>query len=270
MHILYSSYKFIFPAWLFLRGHMKDILKALSEGRLSVEDAERKLRGGFLDLEIAKLDLERDHKAGVAEVILAEGKEPEEVLELGKRLLEEKGLAIITRAREEDFENFKRLKCEKRLNKKGRVIVLGGHKSASSGKVGILAAGTSDLPAAEEAKEVCLALGLEAFTEYDVGIAGMHRLLPSLKRFLEADVDVIIAAAGMEGALPSVVKGLCDVPVIGVPTSVGYGLGKDGIGALTAMLQSCSPGIAVVNIDNGFGAAALAYLICKRISRFRD
>lgn len=250
---------------------MEEILKALADGRLSIEEAERQLRSSFLDLGIAKLDLGRGHKAGVAEVILAEGKDPKDVFELGKKLLKEKGVAIITRARKDDFKNFAKVKCHKSLNERGRVIVLkDGEESRKIGKVGILAAGTSDIPVAEEAKEVCRAFGLEVFEDYDVGVAGIHRLFPSLKRLIETDVDVIITVAGMEGTLPSVVKGLCDVPVIGVPTSVGYGLGKGGISALTTMLQSCSPGIAVVNIDNGFGAASLAYLICKRISRFRE
>jgi len=131
--------------------------------------------------------------------------------------------------------------------------------------VGIITAGSSDIPVAEEARMVLEFMGFKFTIAYDVGIAGMHRIFPPIREMLEQNVDVIIVVAGMEGTLPGVVSSLVDVPVIGVPTSTGYGLGEKGIGALTTMLQSCSPGLAVVNIDNGFGAASIAALILKRI-----
>jgi len=130
--------------------------------------------------------------------------------------------------------------------------------------VGLLTAGTADIPVAEEAALVIEHMGCRVERAYDVGVAGLHRLTEPLARLVEAEVDVLVVVAGMEGALPSVVAGLVDVPVIGVPTSTGYGLGGDGTAALYAMLQSCSPGLVVVNIDNGVGAGAAAALIARR------
>jgi len=130
-----------------------------------------------------------------------------------------------------------------------------------------MTAGTSDIRVAEEARVVAEEMGCEVVTAYDVGIAGFHRHIGPLRRMLREGVDAIVVVAGMEGALPSVVASLVDVPVIGVPTSVGYGLGGKGVGALTTMLQSCSPGLCVVNIDNGVGAGALAALIARRVAR---
>jgi NCAIR mutase (PurE)-related protein len=139
----------------------------------------------------------------------------------------------------------------------------------NGGQVGILSAGTSDIPVAEEAAALCCEMGCAVQRAYDVGVAGLHRLFEPLQAMLAAPVDAIIVAAGMDGALPSVVAGLVDVPVIGLPTSVGYGLGGGGLGALTSMLQTCSPGLAVVNIDNGIGAGAMAGLIAARAGAAR-
>jgi hypothetical protein len=134
----------------------------------------------------------------------------------------------------------------------------------------VLTAGTSDIPAAEEAALICREMGCEVHTVYDVGVAGLHRLWEPLRLLLEeAEVDVLIVAAGMDGALPSVVSGLVDVPVVGLPTSIGYGLGGKGEAALLSMLQTCSPGMAVVNIDNGVGAGAMAGLIANRMAAAR-
>ena len=144
------------------------------------------------------------------------------------------------------------------------------HKNAlknTGGKVGILTAGTSDIGVAEEARLTCEAMYCNTITTYDVGIAGLHRLFPIIKKFIEEDIDVIIVAAGMEGALASVVSSLVNVPVIGLPTSVGYGYGERGVAALASMLQSCSLGLSVVNIDNGIGAGAVASNIANRVKR---
>jgi NCAIR mutase (PurE)-related protein len=137
-------------------------------------------------------------------------------------------------------------------------------RRAAGGLVGVLCAGTSDLPIAAEASLAAAEMGATVLEAWDVGVAGLHRLVAPLERFIAAGVDVIVVAAGMDGALPAVVAGLVDVPVIGLPTSVGYGYGAGGIGALTTMLQSCAPGVVVVNIDNGFGAGATAALIANR------
>ena len=140
----------------------------------------------------------------------------------------------------------------------------------TGGRVGILAAGTSDQPIAEQAAIICREMGCEVHLAYDVGVAGLHRLVEPLQRFLEEkDVDAIIVAAGMDGALPSVVSGLVGVPVIGLPTSVGYGMGGKGEAALLSMLQTCAPGLAVVNVDNGVGAGAIAGLIANRVADAR-
>jgi NCAIR mutase (PurE)-related protein len=138
---------------------------------------------------------------------------------------------------------------------------------SSGGKVGIVTAGTSDIGVAEEARLICEAMNCRCVCSYDVGIAGLHRTFPIIKKFVQEDVDVIIVAAGMEGALASVVSSLVDVPVVGVPTSVGYGYGEKGVAALASMLQSCSLGLSVVNIDNGIGAGAVAANIANKARR---
>ena len=135
------------------------------------------------------------------------------------------------------------------------------------GKIGILTAGTSDISVAEEARLMCEAMNCECITSYDIGIAGLHRTFPILKEFVKSEVDVVIVAAGMEGALASVVSSTVNVPVVGVPTSVGYGYGEKGVAALASMLQSCSLGLSVVNIDNGIGAGAVASKIANLISK---
>jgi NCAIR mutase (PurE)-related protein len=134
-------------------------------------------------------------------------------------------------------------------------------------KIGIMSAGTSDIGVAEEARIVSKAMGCEAITSYDVGIAGMHRIFPALKEMFKQDIGAIVVVAGMEGALASVVASMVDIPVVGVPTSIGYGFGANGIAALASMLQSCTLGLAVVNIDNGIGAGAYAASIAKRTTR---
>ncbi|MBI4813775.1 MAG: nickel pincer cofactor biosynthesis protein LarB, partial [Methanobacterium sp.] len=149
-------------------------------------------------------------------------------------------------------------------NQKARILVLKDGELEKQGKIGVITAGTSDIPVAEEARVVAEEAGCEVLTSYDVGVAGIHRLFSKIRWMLEEGVKTIIVVAGMEGALPSVVAGLVDVPVIGVPTSVGYGVGEGGFAALNAMLQSCAPGIAVVNIDNGFGAAVFAATVVKQ------
>jgi NCAIR mutase (PurE)-related protein len=220
---------------------------------------------------VANLDLDREKSTGIPEVILAKGKSPEDVLTLTVTLLENKGQVIITKADPDHFEKLVSIEAIKDFNNKAGVAVLKTEQTRKTrmGKVAVFAAGTSDIPIAEEARMILEELGCRAISAYDIGIAGIHRVLPWIDKVVEEEVDVIIVVAGMEGALPSVVKSLVDIPVIGVPTSVGYGFGGGGTSALMSMLQSCSPGITVVNIDNGFGAAASAYLMCKRISKYK-
>lgn len=225
--------------------------------------------------DFARLDLQRVERKGVPEVVLAERKTPEQTVAIAGRLLETTGRAIISRVPEPTVTALELAFGEGYLWQRGsgdRVIVLRREASPSpegAGAVGIISAGTSDLPAAEEAAAVCREMGCHVELVTDVGVAGLHRLFAPLKRLLDLPVDVLIVAAGMDGALPSVVTGLVDVPVIGLPTSVGYGMGGRGEAALLTMLQSCAPGLAVVNIDNGIGAGATAGMIALRASRAR-
>ena len=214
-------------------------------------------------------------RTGVPEIILAEGKDPEDLAKIVMKALEKSGRAIISRVKSYHAEAIKKIipsSTSVQINKKARMIVINKEDfviEKTGGKVGIITAGTSDIPVAEEAKIIAEEMGCEVFTAYDVGVAGIHRLFPSLKEMIERNVDVLIVVAGREGTLPSVVAGMVDIPVIGVPTSIGYGLGEKGISALTAMLQACSLGLAVVNIDGGVAAGAVAALIANRVAKAR-
>jgi len=265
------------------------ILLDFREGRIDLATALKELNLFSIEhiSDIATIDPGRQNRKGVPEVVYGDSKEPGDAASIAIRLVEKNGYAFVTRAGREHHtaieEKIAELQEQKgrglsttisevtiSYNEKARTILLyqnGFRFPDTGGKVGILTAGTSDIPVAEEAVETCRIMGCEAITFYDVGIAGMHRLFDPLKRMIEFDVDVIIVIAGMEGALPSVVSSLVDVPVIGVPTSVGYGFGGGGKAALMSMLQSCSPGLMTVNIDNGFGAGVGACLIARRVSR---
>jgi len=211
-------------------------------------------------------DFERMSRCGIPEVVYGKSKDSESLVGIAKRFLSRSGRVIITKLdgakAKKVASKFKGAKHRTKLNSRAGTLVIKDwkFKIRKVGTVGIITAGTSDIPVAEEAKVIAEELGCEAITGYDVGVAGIHRLYPVLKSMEKA--SVIIVAAGMEGALPSVVSGLVDVPVIGVPTSVGYGVGEGGKAALYTMLNSCTP-VAVVNIDNGYGAAVLAYQILR-------
>lgn len=226
--------------------------------------------------DVARPDFDRHTRKGVPEVIIAEYKTVEQSLSIARQFLERNGRAILSRVSPElearlwtEFEG----EAELEWVPQARMAVLrrpGTPLPQTGGRVGILTAGTSDIPRAEEAALLCREMGCQVHTVYDVGVAGIHRLWAPLHHLIEeAEVDVLIVAAGMDGALPSVVSGLADVPVIGLPTSVGYGLGGKGEAALLSMLQTCSPGLAVVNIDNGIGAGAIAGLIANRAAAAR-
>jgi len=211
---------------------------------------------------LANLDFDRFERAGKPEAVFAEGKSVEDLVKIVKRFIEEGKSTLVTRLSREQIEALKSFE-EVKINERGRIAIVGKPVSAKAGKVAILTAGTSDIPVAEEAAVTAEFLGLEVLRFYDVGVAGLHRIVEPVKRIREENVDSAIVVAGMEGALPSVIAGLVDVPVIAVPTSVGYGVNLGGITTLFAMLQSCSSGVAVVNIDNGFGAAVFAALISR-------
>ena len=221
----------------------------------------------------AKLDLQRSTRTGIPEAIFGEGKTASQIVSLVRAHAEEAGYALATRIQPDISSRVvdelpKELKVV--YHQTGRTLVVSrpDYELKSTGAIiGILAAGTSDLPVAEEARVTAELMGCEVLTFYDVGVAGIHRLVRPMEEILRKKVAALVVVAGMEGALPSVVRGLVPVPVIGVPTSIGYGYGGKGEAALMGMLQSCAPGLTVVNIDNGFGAGATAALIANRVSQ---
>lgn len=253
---------------------MEKILKRFASGKIDIEEAckELKLESVRKIKDFARIDINRSYRSGIPEIILAEGKRSDEVADIAMALATANGFALISRVREKDVEELKkRVEAETEefeidYNAVAKTVIVKkkGYEFEKTGKIGLIAAGTADRPVAEEARVVAEVCGCEVIKAYDVGIAGIHRLVEPLEEIVNARVAAIVVVAGMEGALPSVVASLVDVPVIGVPTSVGYGLGGKGVSALLSMLQSCSPGLAVVNIDNGVGAATFAAK-CMRI-----
>lgn len=257
---------------------LKEILSKLSKGEITLAEAERQVK--LLAIEevgnMARIDVNRDCRKGIPEIILAEGKSAAGVVDIALHVLAEKGRVIVSRCNVEQISAVKAAVPSDvvlRVYDRARMIVLKKKEFAvkpTGGKVGLLTAGTSDIPVAEEAKVIAEEMGCTVFAAYDVGVAGIHRLMQPIKEFVAKDVDVIIVVAGREGALPSVVAGMVDVPVIAVPTSNSYGFGEKGVGTLMAMLQACSLGLAVVNIDSGVAAGAVATIIANRVAKFRD
>ncbi|MBI5205533.1 MAG: nickel pincer cofactor biosynthesis protein LarB [Nitrospirae bacterium] len=239
------------------RLKIKKILDLVKNKILSPEDAVKKLKHlPYEDISFAKVDHHRHIRQGVPEVIFASGKTEAQVTGIARAMYKKSKSFLITRATKK-IHSALRIKDAVFYPASG-MISIGGEKK-KSGSVLVLTAGTSDIPVAEEAYVTASFLGSKVKTVYDVGVAGLHRLLDNKKSFSSA--RVIIVVAGMEGALPSVVGGLTDKPIVAVPTSVGYGTSLGGLTALFAMLNSCVPGIAVMNIDNGFGAGCLAHKI---------
>ena len=239
-------------------SELKQVLASVKDGTLSVEEALLKIRTQpFEDIGFAKVDLHRKFRQGVAEVIYGAGKTPAQMLGI-LRTMQAHGqkTVLITRLREEAAEEIGR-EIPLQYDKTARVGIVGTLPQPDGiGRIAVVTGGTSDIPVAEEAALTAQALGNEVLRLYDVGVAGLHRLLSNLDEIMSA--SVVIAIAGMEGALASVVGGLVDCPVIAVPTSVGYGASFGGVSALLSMLNSCASGVSVVNIDNGFGAGYLA------------
>jgi pyridinium-3,5-biscarboxylic acid mononucleotide synthase len=219
----------------------------------------------------AQLDFHREFRTGIPEIVLADVKSDEQIFRITRAFLEQTGRALLTRLRPETIdrlaEEFAGYVVDVRGVARAASIQASGYERPDTGgRIGVLTAGTSDVPVAEEARLVAEAMGCHAQTLYDVGVAGLHRLVGPLRDLLLSDVAALVVCAGMDGALPSVVAGLAPVPVIGVPTSVGYGAGGKGRAALLSMLQTCAPGLTVVNIDNGVGAGATAALIANRVA----
>ena len=256
---------------------LREILDQVSRNELSAAQAETMLKLLAVDELgcLAKLDGNRELRKGVPEIILAEGKTPADVAEICQIMLSHNGRVIVSRCSKEHLDAIKAIPTDGlqvEIKERARMAVLkkkGYVTTAYGGRVGILTAGTSDIPVAEEAKVVAEEMGCKVTVAYDVGVAGIHRLLEPIKEVIANDVDVVVVVAGREGALASVVSGLVDVPVIAVPTSNSYGFGAKGVSTLMAMLQSCSLGLAVVNIDGGVAAGAVAVLIANRAAKFR-
>lgn len=251
-----------------------EILKAVKSGKISISDAKRLLSlYSIEEIEgIAKIDINRRKRRGIPEIIFAETKELDEIKKIVKRTLEKSNSVIVSRLKKIDYPKIqtfaKKLKVKVKTGKKSSTLLLFKKPiKFQGGKVGILTAGTSDIGVAEEARLVCEAMNCKCITSYDVGVAGIQRIFPIIKEMVEEDVGCIIVAAGMEGALATLVSTLVDIPIIGIPTSVGYGYGEKGIAALASMLQSCSLGLSVVNIDNGIAAGGIAANIANRTIR---
>ncbi len=236
---------------------IKKILSSVKNGSLSVESALKKLKHfPYEDISFAKVDHHRHLRQGVPEVIFASGKTKEQVVGIAKVMYKKSKRFLITKAAKDIYNA---LKVKGAVFHPASGIISIGEEKKKTGNILVLTAGTSDIPVAEEAGVTASFMGSMVSALYDVGVAGLHRLMDN-KKYIK-DARVIIVVAGMEGALPSVVGGLTDKPIIAVPTSIGYGTSLGGLTALFAMLNSCVPGIAVMNVDNGFGAGCLAHKI---------
>lgn len=237
-----------------------NLLRSVADGKVTADEAMLQIKTApFKELGYAKPDCHRGILQGAAEVIYGEGKTAEQIIGIARALLDAgQGTVLITRL---DAEKAAAINSQIKLDYRetARIGIAGKTTSERKGKIVIATGGTSDMPVAEEAAVTAEALGNNVVRLYDVGVAGIHRLLSHAEELMTA--RVVIAAAGMEGALASVIGGMCDCPVIAVPTSVGYGASFGGVAALLSMLNSCASGVSVVNIDNGFGAAYQASMI---------
>ncbi len=254
-----------------MRDRLKDLLEGYASGKISIDEAlgeARQLSCRPVGA-VAKLDTGRAERIGIPEAILAEGKNKDDLVKISLAHLEATGSVIVTRISEDQIRAFEwvALPPGAKLdhNPRARTVVIRiGEREPPRGRVGILAAGTADIPVAEEARVVAEEMGCLVVSEYDVGVAGIHRLFPCLERM--RDMDAFVVAAGREGTLPAVVAGLVDAPVIGLPVSTGYGIGGGGLAALLSMLQSCSV-LTVVNVDAGFVAGAYAAKIARQSAK---
>lgn len=243
---------------------IEEILKAHAAGAIEIADAATRLRNlSYEDIGYARVDHGRASRQGFPEVIFGEGKTPEQVCGIFEKLLERSPNILITRTTPEVFGQIRNIYTEAEWHASARLIrVLRDTTDLGIGEISVCTAGTSDIPVAEEAALTCEAMGNRVQRIWDAGVAGIHRILGERERLQNS--RVVIVAAGMEGALPSVVGGLVAVPVIALPTSIGYGASFHGLAALLGMLNSCASNVTVVNIDNGFGAGFAASLINRK------
>ena len=257
--------------------NLKELLEKVASKKISVNEAEKKIKILTIDSieNIANIDSFRELRKGIPEVILAEGKSSEDLIKIINQMVSVNGRAIVSRFNDQQLKKIRDIDLKDASLKvylKAKMAILEKkdfHYDSSGGKIGIITAGTSDIPIAEEAKIISEAMGCQVFTAYDLGVAGIHRFLKPLRNMIMKDIDVLVVIAGREGALASVIAGMVNVPVIAVPTSNSYGLGAKGVSTLMAMLQSCSLGLAVVNIDGGLAAGSIATLIANRVAEFR-
>ena len=240
---------------------LREILQQLKDGMMDIGEAERQLRLDHLESigDEVLFDESRALRKNIPEVIYGASKEPGTIVDILKR--RNGKLTIVSKVDQVRSDYVCGQIGDAVYDPRARIIICGRMPDLDRGTIGIISAGTSDIPVAEEARIMAESMGVRCITFYDIGVAGIHRLIEPMKRLIEADVSAIVVAAGMEGALPTVISSLSPVPVIGVPVSIGYGHGGNGEGALTSILQSCSIGLTAVNIDNGIGAGATAALI---------
>jgi len=253
----------------------EELLTEYNNGNISINEFKRRITHSYIvnvGKNIAKLDINRNYRKGIPEVIYAANKNYSDIEKIILNILEKNNTIVVSKIQKEH--------SNKLLNfvKKKKLYIESGRGSSTIFiskiskflyqyfKIGIISGGTSDIGIAEESRLMAKAMNCDSIISYDVGIAGVHRVFPTLEKMISENVQAIVVVAGMEGALASLVSACVNVPVIGVPTSVGYGFGSNGIAALSSMLQSCAPGLTVVNIDNGIGAGACAALIANRMS----
>lgn len=241
---------------------IREILVELKKGRIGIDEAMKRLRlTPYEDLGFAKLDTHRTLRKGFPEVIFCEGKTVDQIVRIVEALSGNEPI-VATRVTQEIYQSIKRIRKDARYFDEARIVLIGeAMRKGGKGTILVISAGTGDIQVAEEAAVMCEIMGNNVERLYDVGVAGVHRLLHHKEKLIEA--SVIIVVAGMEGALPSLVGGIAAAPVIAVPTSVGYGANFGGLSALLCMLNTCAPGVVVVNIDNGFGAGYFASIINK-------
>ncbi len=250
------------------RQTLRQLLEHFKTGDLNAEDLIRKLEVlPVLETGFAHVDLDRESRCGFPEVIFCEGKQPGHISTIAGHILEKSGRLLATRADRAAFEAIRRIDSSASYCELGRTVTVEREPAEKEGLIALVSAGTSDMPVAEEARCTASILGSRVQTFYDIGVAGIHRLFTHIEEIRKANVIVVVA--GMEGALASVIGGVSSVPVIAVPTSVGYGASFGGLAALLTMLNSCAAGVSVVNIDNGFGGAYSASLINRAVARLQ-
>ena len=247
------------------KNKIKKLLEEVKKGNKSIKEALGVLENlPFIDIDFAKIDTHRELRMGAPEAIYCLSKTTKQIMQIIKKMRKDSNI-IATRVPKESMEEIKKAYPEAKIYPEANLAFIGKFPNKTIGKVVIITGGTSDIPVARESEITARSMGMEVETIFDVGVAGIHRVLSIRDKLKGADIAIVIA--GMEGALPSVVAGLIDTPIIAVPTSVGYGASFNGIAPLLTMLNSCAPGITVVNIDSGYSAGFFAAAVIKKIRK---